>query len=208
MASLFDMLVADMIRGGTLQIMLDEDLGERPRGLTNVNLTSDPNSVTPEIRVSPDPGGEPATIYWLPWKEDVASSAVPSSSGATANMLFLTSYFSGCKILSIVGGPIWHIDPKTSLEKCWENALDGWVDRNWPIGQAREVSYVCQTGADIWNLQGYLSGNDPSTPYTGQATVAGIFNARLELELYLQCLYLGVVSPWTRIATQSMTRLR
>ncbi|WP_426400941.1 BLF1 family deaminating toxin (plasmid) [Ralstonia sp. R-29] len=192
-----------MTGGADQTVEFDAALNGRYPGLLDVYL----HATQTGFRIDLDASGEAATILWLPWKQGELTALRPDSiARAAAGTLFFTYDLSGCKLFSILGGPVFHIDALVSAEDTWQQISgDEWVEENWEPGSQQQVTYVHRGGQDagLWDLSAYLVSDSPPSTYgngnVGSAIVGGVVNANQQLDLYMRA------SPWASLTYASQT---
>lgn len=110
-----------MLGNAGWKVQFGDDLKQSPAGSQAVFLHQQADGlVLIDKQQGGDGGSEPGeacTILWLPWKQgELVALSSYSMGKCDPGTLFFTHDFSGCKLLSIAGGPVFHIDSPVAVK--------------------------------------------------------------------------------------------
>jgi hypothetical protein len=213
---IFDKIYNGVINGAKfpeIDLELSGDINTYPAGKLDVCFRKNDNSIEIWPAKNYEQGDERATILWLPWKQgEVTMLNERSIQQAPPKTLFLTYDLTGCKILFLRNGPIWHIDAQVHPGEFFPVVSGSeWVEDNWESGESDLSTYIHRHGQDskLWDLSDYIKENPtPSREYgkgnIGDALVVGFVNDLKTLNLYMRSEY--AAGAWTPLTEAVMTR--
>merc|ERR1719295_244984 len=192
-AQIADRLRQQMRDNAGWKVRFGDDLIDSPSGRQEVFLHQEANDFV--LIDKKQKGGEKCTILWLPYKQgEVTCLTSYNVSKADAGTLFFTHNLSGCKLLSVAGGPVFHIDHNVTVKEFVPHiqTMEDIEDLGGLKGQSCAFVYSENSKPAVYSLADYGGSQceEQATTYgkagvAGECTVGGVLLESGQIELHL-----------------------